>query len=96
MVVADPDATLLTACELATASARRSARTAPWTKPEVAIRRRADDEAEPLSGEANGPPEADEPERPKGEEAESSSARYPTKSRGGMGVRDIPPTATAR
>ena len=48
-----------------------------------------DDESEPLSGEANGTPEADESEPVEGEEAESTSARYPTKNRGGMGVRDI-------
>ena len=49
-----------------------------------------DDETEPLSGEAErhaGAPT--KPNRAEGEETESTAARYPTKRRGGKGLRDI-------
>lgn len=81
MVVADPDATLLTACE--NGYGKRTSIGPNSSAPLVS----ADDEA------AEGEVVADAPE-PAEEEAEgdSSSNRYPTKGRGTMGVRDIKTT----
>jgi DNA gyrase subunit A len=86
MVVADPESALLTACELGFGKRTPFGPNSPIDEPEAPA---IDDETEPLSGEANGSPDSDEAESTDGEETESTSARYPTKNRGGMGVRDI-------
>jgi DNA gyrase subunit A len=79
MVVADPEATLLTACE--NGYGKRTA-----FGPNSSAPLPTEDDA---AGEAEVV--ADVPETAAEEEAEgeSSSSRYPTKSRGTMGVRDI-------
>ena len=73
------------------ASGHRSARTVRQKKQESGVGSQASEasDEEPLSGEVSAPVDAEEPEAGEGEESESSSARYPTKNRGGMGVRDI-------
>jgi DNA gyrase subunit A len=82
MVVADPEAALLTACELGQGKRTMFGPNSPAVEEtnghEVA------DEA--VEAEVETPETETEAE---GEESESSSARYPTKNRGGMGVRDI-------
>ena len=90
MVVADPEATLLTACELGFGKRTSFGPNSPAElepSAEGQIPEASDEEV--LGTEASAPPEADELEAGEGEESESSSARYPTKNRGGMGVRDI-------
>jgi len=77
MIVADPDATLLTVCEKG--YGKRTPIGPNSTAPDV-----ADDET--AEGEA---PEVSAAEE---EESDSSSSRYPTKGRGTMGVRDIKTT----
>jgi DNA gyrase subunit A len=89
MVVADPDAALLTACELGFGKRTTFGPNSPAEEePPTAV---AEDETESMAGPAETAPEADEPETEsaEGEETESSAARYPTKNRGGLGVRDI-------
>jgi DNA gyrase subunit A len=84
MVVADPEATLLTACERGFGKRTMFGPNAPLAEGEEtgAV---AEVEEENESSIA----EVEEPETAEGEESESSSARYPTKKRGGLGVRDI-------
>jgi DNA gyrase subunit A len=80
MVVPDPDATLLTVCEKG--YGKRTA-FGPNLPPVP------EDESDDDSAAADVP----EVEEPEGEEGDSSSSRYPTKGRGGLGVRDIKTTA---
>ncbi|HEY2882608.1 MAG TPA: DNA gyrase C-terminal beta-propeller domain-containing protein, partial [Pirellulales bacterium] len=96
MVVADPETALLTACELGFGKRTPFGPNSPADdeEPEVSDQGPAEEveNGDPsLAGLANEPPEpeTDESEPAENEEAESSSARYPTKNRGGMGVRDI-------
>ena len=90
MVVADPEATLLTACELGYGKRTPFGPNSPEAEADTAATAGAagEEENESLAA-AESTPEADEPESAEGEETESSAARYPTKNRGGMGVRDI-------
>jgi DNA gyrase subunit A len=84
MVVADPEATLLTACELGFGKRTHFGPNSPADEQESALTdQEAVEEAEPESATEV------EAEAEGGEESESSQARYPTKNRGGMGVRDI-------
>jgi len=88
MVVADPEATLLTACELGFGKRTSFGPNSPAEESAVSSQESSEDES--TSGETG----AQEPEEANGEsvdaeESESSSARYPTKGRGGLGVRDI-------
>ena len=86
MVVADPTASLLTACELGQGKRTPFGPNSPAVdEPEVKASDSAIDEAAVDIDE----PEVPEPEAVEVEESESSSARYPTKGRGGLGVRDI-------
>jgi DNA gyrase subunit A len=80
MVVADPDATLLTACE--NGYGKRTSIGPNSSAPLIS--------EEDLAAEAEVVAEAPEPEEEG--EGESTSNRYPTKSRGTMGVRDIKTT----
>jgi DNA gyrase subunit A len=82
MVVADPEATLLTACE--NGYGKRTA-----FGPNSSAPLPAEEEA---GGEAEVVADAPEPAAEEEAEGESSSSRYPTKSRGTMGVRDIKTT----
>lgn len=82
MVVADPDATLLTACE--NGYGKRTSIGPNSSAPLVS----ADDEA--AEGEVTA--DAAEPATEEEGEGDSSSNRYPTKGRGTMGVRDIKTT----
>ena len=82
MVVADPEATLLTACE--NGYGKRTA-----FGPNSSAPLPAEEEA---AGEAEVIAEAPETAVEEEAEGESSSGRYPTKSRGTMGVRDIKTT----
>lgn len=82
MVVADPEATLLTACE--NGYGKRTA-----FGPNSSAPLPADDE---VAGEAEVIADAPEASAEEEAEGESSSSRYPTKSRGTMGVRDIKTT----
>jgi DNA gyrase subunit A len=84
MVVADPEATLLTACELGFGKRTSFGPNSPAEEQESA-------EEESMSGQSDAqePEETAETEAVEGEETESSAARYPTKNRGGLGVRDI-------
>ena len=81
MVVADPEATLLTVCE------KGYGKRTP-IGPNAAVGEIADDEAgeEGTAAATEAEPAAEE------EEGDSSSSRYPTKGRGTMGVRDIKTT----
>ncbi len=89
MVVADPEATLLTACEHGYGKRTPFGPNSPAEEESGVGGSDAPEESgEPLAGLAEEPLEA-EPEATEGEETESSAARYPTKNRGGMGVRDI-------
>src|SRR5262249_39449072 len=88
MVAADPEATLLTACELGFGKRTTFGPNSP-AEEEPATAGAAEDETESMTAAAESAPEADEPESAEGEETESSAARYPTKNGGGMGVRDI-------
>ena len=96
MVVADPEAALLTACEFGFGKRTLFGPNSPAVP--VGDSEAAD--GEPLAGLADetvepeidsAEPESAESESPEAdsEESESSSARYPTKHRGGLGVRDI-------
>ena len=84
MVVADPAASLLTACELGFGKRTTFGPNSPAIE-ESSAAGAADEEV----AEENENETASETESPEGEEAESSAARYPTKGRGGLGVRDI-------
>jgi DNA gyrase subunit A len=89
MVVADPEAALLTACELGFGKRTPFGPNSPQEE-EPASELENEGADQPLGSAAETESEpADEPEAAEGEETESSSARYPTKNRGGMGVRDI-------
>jgi DNA gyrase subunit A len=98
MVVADPEATLLTAC--ANGYGKRTPfgpnSTAEAAEGELAEGAAADDEAldQPDSPETDAPEDGAEAETPDGEgEGEPSSSRsYRTQRRGGKGVRDIKTT----
>jgi DNA gyrase subunit A len=84
MVVADPDATLLTVCQNGYGKRTPIGPNAP-----------AGEVSDEESGEETTPPEAAPPEAEAAgeeEEGDSSSSRYPTKGRGTMGVRDIKTT----
>ncbi len=81
MVVADPAASLLTACELGFGKRTTFGPNSPTEEQETAVDEHATDETETDAGQ--------ESESSEGEETESSAARYPTKGRGGLGVRDI-------
>jgi DNA gyrase subunit A len=91
MVVADPEATLLTACELGFGKRTSFGPNSPADEQESGVANQDSAEDESMSGEvgAQEPDEGPETEAGEGEEAESSAARYPTKNRGGLGVRDI-------
>ena len=95
MIVADPDATLLTVCEKgygkrtpigpnSEAGDREQA-----TGEQAAADREGEAPAEPLSEEDTSPEIESSGEE---EGGDSSSSRYPTKGRGTMGVRDIKTT----
>ncbi|HEY2883392.1 MAG TPA: DNA gyrase subunit A [Pirellulales bacterium] len=98
MVVADPTAALLTACEKGFGKRTMFGPNSPEEGARDEAQGAADEAGGPLGGLADEPLEpevdatqgddADTPET-EGEESESSSARYPTKNRGGLGVRDI-------
>jgi DNA gyrase subunit A len=81
MVMADPDATLLTVCQ------KGYGKRTP-IGPNASGGEVADDEA--AAEEAAPPPETES--AGEDEEGDSSSNRYPTKGRGTMGVRDIKTT----
>jgi len=92
MVVADPEATLLTACELGFGKRTSFGPNSPAAESGVGSQESGEsDESESPNAEAGGAqePEDGNGESAEGEETESSAARYPTKNRGGMGVRDI-------
>jgi DNA gyrase subunit A len=90
MVVADPEATLLTACELGFGKRTSFGPNSPAEEEEPGVAGQESAEDESASREAGAPePEESNGESAEGEETESSSARYPTKNRGGLGVRDI-------
>jgi DNA gyrase subunit A len=80
MVVADPDATLLTVCQ--NGYGKRTP-----IGPNAAAGEISDDDAA-----AEETASAPEPETTGEEEGDSTSSRYPTKGRGTMGVRDIKAT----
>jgi DNA gyrase subunit A len=80
MVVADPDATLLTVCQNGYGKRTPFGPNSPIVESEDAA---GADEVEETTA-----PETSEEE----DEGSSSSARYPTKNRGTMGVRDIKTT----
>jgi DNA gyrase subunit A len=90
MVVADPEAALLTACELGQGKRTSFGPNSP-AEEEATAGAPGEDETESLTGPIESASEAEdtEAESADGEETESSAARYPTKNRGGMGVRDI-------
>jgi DNA gyrase subunit A len=89
MVVADPEAALLTACELGQGKRTSFGPNSP-AEDEAATGGNADTESDSLVGLAEEPPDSETVEtESESEETESSAARYPTKNRGGMGVRDI-------
>ena len=95
MVVADPESALLTACELGFGKRTPFGPNSPEGEESGVRSQESADEGNngdhSLAGLADDPAEAeaDEAEPTDGEETESTSARYPTKNRGGMGVRDI-------
>jgi DNA gyrase subunit A len=100
MVVADPDATLLTVCEHGygkrtpfgpNASAEETTGD-DSTADDSAIDEPTGDEAI-AEDEVLSPQGGDAADDESGEEEGSTSARYPTKRRGGIGVRDIKTTA---
>jgi DNA gyrase subunit A len=86
MVVADPDAMLLTACE------KGFGKRTPFG-PNSDVQEAEGVGPESEVEEVDSLPVAEEPvdsgAEEEGEESESTSARYPTKKRGGLGVRDI-------
>jgi DNA gyrase subunit A len=81
MVVADPDATLLTVCEKG--YGKRTPIGPNSSVPDLPESELTDEAAPEVAVEA---------EEPAVEEDESTSSRYPTKGRGTMGVRDIKTT----
>ena len=89
MVVADPEATLLTACE--NGYGKRTF-FGPSTAPDIGV----DAEGPPLEGDiVDDEPEVEEPEMAEEEtegEGTSSGARYRTQRRGGKGLHDIKAT----
>ena len=92
MVVADPAAALLTACELGQGKRTAFGPNSPTEEPLApgTAGGQPSDLAEEPDTESELPEtESAEIESAEGDETESSSARYPTKNRGGMGVRDI-------
>jgi DNA gyrase subunit A len=82
MVVADPEATLLTVCE------NGYGKRTPFG-PNAPIQEGADEAVEDENAEASAP----EAEEESDEEGSSSGARYRTQRRGGKGLRDIKATA---
>jgi len=78
MVVADPNATLLTACELGYGKRTPFGPNAPYSPP--------------LEGEGQGGVDESEVASATGEDESSSSFRYRTQRRGGKGLRDIKTT----
>ncbi len=80
MVVADPSATLLTVCE--NGYGKRTPFGPNSSEPDV-------EPAEDETATATEAPSEPVVEEEGGEEGEDSGARYPTKGRGGLGVRDI-------
>ncbi len=80
MVVADPDATLLTVCEKGYGKRTPFGPNSPGEEPPPG----EESEVEESTAEVA--------ETPEEEDGDSTSARYPTKSRGTMGVRDIKTT----
>jgi DNA gyrase subunit A len=90
MVVADPEATLLTACELGFGKRTSFGPNSPAEELESGVASQELAEDESTRGEAGAQePEEGNGQSAEGEETESSAARYPTKNRGGLGVRDI-------
>ena len=94
MVIADPDATLLTVCEQGYG---KRTPFGPNAEPGVGSQESGDGSQEPEDdiavGDAlGGVPAAETVEEETESEESSSSARYPTKGRGGIGVRDIKAT----
>jgi DNA gyrase subunit A len=87
MVVADPEAMLLTACE------RGFGKRTPFgpnSEMEDESSGGPESETDEIESSTDAAEEsADTGGEGEGEESESSSARYPTKKRGGLGVRDI-------
>ncbi|MCC7084273.1 MAG: DNA gyrase subunit A [Pirellulales bacterium] len=89
MVVADPEAMLLTACQRGFGKCTPFGPNSDELDQESGVESResATDELESVSDAAEEVADVDT--EGEGEESESSSARYPTKKRGGLGVRDI-------
>lgn len=87
MVVADPEATLLTACE------HGYGKRTFFGPNEAVVGGEAAGEADAASGEMVSAEGASESEAGEEEENSSSTARYRTQRRGGKGVRDIKTTA---
>jgi DNA gyrase subunit A len=87
MVVADPEAMLLTACEHGFGKRTPFGPNSDVQEPEAGG---PESDAEEVDSVADVVEEsADAGSEVEGEESESTSARYPTKKRGGLGVRDI-------
>ena len=93
MVVADPEATLLTACATATASARCSGRTrrSPSRLAMASTPRRAANPRPRKKRSTNPRPKQPARKKNAGDDA-SSQHRYRTQRRGGKGLRDIKTT----
>ncbi len=96
MVVADPEAALLTACELGFGKRTSFGPNSPAEETEASSQQTdGKNGASPQAGLADETAELEvesaesESAESDGEESDSSAARYPTKNRGGMGVRDI-------
>ncbi|WP_391484817.1 DNA gyrase subunit A [Anatilimnocola aggregata] len=89
MVVADPDATLLTVCEKG--YGKRTPIGPNSGIPDVPESELPEDGSVP-EAVAEAAAEVDEPAGEDGEAGDSSGSRYPTKGRGTMGVRDIKTT----
>ena len=98
MVITDPESTLLTVCSKGYGKRTPFGPNAPEIDEPVEDETLSGDgaAAEPTeTAEAAEPaePEVEEPvEEAEGDDGDSSSARYPTKGRGGLGVRDIKTT----
>jgi DNA gyrase subunit A len=88
MVVAEPEATLLTACENGYGKRTLFGPNSPLSGNESATGEASDDEAEPTASAAAPEPEESE----EGEDSTSSANRYRTQRRGGKGLRDIKTT----
>jgi DNA gyrase subunit A len=91
MVAAVPEAALLTACELGFGKRTSFGPNSPQDDAAATTPPAGEEETELLGGPVESVPDAEEGESEvaEGEETESSAARYPTKNRGGLGVRDI-------